>query len=197
MNLKKYKLKDIGNIKSGGTPSTKIKEYWDGEIKWITPKDLSSNKNKYISNGERNITNQGLKNSNATLLPTNTVLMSSRAPIGYLAIAKNPLTTNQGFKSIICNKNLCDYNFIYYWLKNNIKFIKNNSNGSTFQEISGSTFKNLKIDLPNLNVQKKIAYTLSNLDSAIFNNENINQNITILLIFALNLIIMLLIVYFI
>ena len=93
-----YKISDIGKVVSGGTPSTSKNEYWYGDISWITPKDLSSYENIYISKGERNISQEGLNNSSAMLVPKNTVLMTSRAPIGYIAIANNELSTNQGFK---------------------------------------------------------------------------------------------------
>jgi len=110
-------LAEIADIKNGGTPSTKIDAYWDGDIAWITPKDLSTHSSKFIAQGERCITKLGLKKSSANILPNNTVLFSSRAPIGYVAIANNQLATNQGFKNIVCNPNKSDFHFIYYWLK--------------------------------------------------------------------------------
>ena len=176
-----YKINDIGKVVSGGTPSTSKNEYWYGDISWITPKDLSSYENIYISKGERNISQDGLNNSSAKLVPKNTVLMTSRAPIGYIAIADNELSTNQGFKSLICNENLCHYKYFYYWLKMNIKYIINNSNGSTFKEISGRTFKNLEISLPTINEQKKISNILWNIDEKISLLKKINKNLDILL----------------
>ena len=104
--MKKYKITDIGNIVSGGTPSTTIPSYWDGNVSWITPKDLSKNTNRYIYHGERNTTDKGLNNSSAKIVPINTVLLSSRAPIGYLALSGKELCTNQGFKSVIPNVNV-------------------------------------------------------------------------------------------
>ena len=172
-----YKINDIGKVVSGGTPSTSKNEYWYGDISWITPKDLSSYENIYISKGERNISQDGLNNSSAKLVPKNTVLMTSRAPIGYIAIADNELSTNQGFKSLICNENLCHYKYFYYWLKMNIKYIINNSNGSTFKEISGRTFKNLEISLPTINEQKRISNILWNIDEKISLLKKINKNL--------------------
>ena len=172
-----YKISDIGKVVSGGTPSTSKNEYWYGDISWITPKDLSSYENIYISKGERNISQEGLNNSSAMLVPKNTVLMTSRAPIGYIAIANNELSTNQGFKSLICNENLCHYKYFYYWLKMNIKYIINNSNGSTFKEISGRTFKNLEISLPTINEQKRISNILWNIDEKISLLKKINKNL--------------------
>ena len=177
ISFKDYKIDEIGEVYSGGTPKTSISEYWEGEIGWITPKDLSNYDNIFISHGERNITQKGLDNSSAKLVPKNTVLMTSRAPIGYLAIAENELSTNQGFKSLFCDEDLCYYKYFYYWLKLNIGYIINNSNGSTFKEISGSTFKNLTISLPSLENQKKISSILWNIDGKIENLKKINHNL--------------------
>ena len=177
ISFKDYKIEEIGEVYSGGTPKTSINEYWEGEIGWITPKDLSNYDNIFISHGERNITQKGLDNSSAKLVPKNTVLMTSRAPIGYLAIAENELSTNQGFKSLYCDEDICYYKYFYYWLKLNIGYIINNSNGSTFKEISGSTFKNLTISLPSLEYQKKISSILWNIDEKIENLKKINHNL--------------------
>ena len=177
LEFKYYKIDDIGEVVSGGTPSTSKNEYWYGDIGWITPKDLSSYEDIYISRGERNISSEGLNNSSAKLVPKNTVLMTSRAPIGYIAIANNELSTNQGFKSLICNEEICHYKYFYYWLKMNVKYIINNANGSTFNEISGRTFKNLEISLPSLNEQKKISSILWNIDEKIAVLKKINNNL--------------------
>ena len=110
------KLSQVGTIISGGTPSTAVADYWDGEVSWITPADLSGYSNKTISKGRKSITESGLKNSSARLMPKGSVLFSSRAPIGYVAIASNELATNQGFKSIIPNEKI-DSEYLYYFLK--------------------------------------------------------------------------------
>ena len=177
ISFKDYKIDEIGEVFSGGTPKTSVNSYWEGEIGWITPKDLSTYSNIYISKGERNITQEGLDNSSAKLVPKNTVLMTSRAPIGYIAIAKNELSTNQGFKSLFCDETICHYKYFYYWLKLNINYIINNANGSTFKEISGSTFKNLTISLPSLENQKRISSILWNIDEKIENLNKINHNL--------------------
>ena len=177
LEFKYYKINDIGEVVSGGTPSTSKNEYWYGDIGWITLKDLSSYDDIYISRGERNISSEGLNNSSAKLVPKNTVLMTSRAPIGYIAIANNELSTNQGFKSLICNEKICHYKYFYYWLKLNIKYIINNSNGSTFKEISGGTFKNLELSLPSLNEQKAISSVLWTIDEKISVLKRINKNL--------------------
>lgn len=108
-------LKSIGEIYSGGTPKTSISEYWGDEIPWISPADLSKYKKKYISKGKKSITQLGLEKSSAKLIPNGSILFSSRAPIGYVVIANNPLATNQGFKSIHPN-NFIFNEYIYYYL---------------------------------------------------------------------------------
>ena len=174
--FRRMKLSEIGQIVAGGTPKTKIEEYWNGDVPWITPKDLSSHAGMYISRGERNISQVGLDNSSAKLLPKGTVLFTSRAPIGYVAIARNEVTTHQGFKSIIVDDEN-DNIFIYYLLKNNIDIIENHANGSTFKEISGSVMKSLEFGIPSLREQKAIAHILSTLDDKIEVNNQINKTL--------------------
>ena len=167
---------DCADIIGGGTPSTKKEEYWGGGIPWISPKDLSNNSDKYITRGERFITQSGLEKSSAKLLPSNSLLFSSRAPIGYLAINKNPVATNQGFKSLIPNKEH-DVEFLYYLFKKNIEYIKSYASGSTFQEVSGSTIKNLSFHMPDLKEQKIISNTLSTFDKKIELNHKMNHTL--------------------
>jgi type I restriction enzyme S subunit len=165
-----YRLDEIGRVVGGGTPSSKVKTYWGGDVGWITPADLSGYQFKHIGNGSRDITELGLKKSSAKLHPKNTVLMTSRAPIGYLAIADKPVATNQGFQSIRCNEDIADFNFIYYLLgayKEGIALI---ASGATFPEVSSGKVRQYKIKLPPLPTQQKIAKTLSNYDDLIENN---------------------------
>ncbi|MBP7101992.1 MAG: restriction endonuclease subunit S [Bacteroidales bacterium] len=169
MSWEKLKLEEIGLITSGGTPSTGNPAYWNGEIPWITPKDLSNFENRYIENGERNITDEGLKNSSAKLVKEKSVLLSSRAPIGYLAIAQNDLTTNQGFKNITPNEK-CDYLYLFYCLKNNVEYLKSLGIGATYPELSSSRLKEIQIPVPSLPTQRKIATILSAYDDLIENN---------------------------
>lgn len=173
---KTVKLGDIGRIVGGATPSTKDLENYNGNIAWITPKDLSVFHGRYISCGERNITKKGLKSCSAQILPKNSVLFSSRAPIGYIAIAANELCTNQGFKSIIPNSNT-DYLFLYYLLRYNKDKIESMGSGTTFKEVSGATMKNIEVAVPDLETQKKIAKVLSALDDKIEQNNAINHNL--------------------
>ena len=173
----KKKLYEIGQIIAGGTPSTKIKEYWNGKISWITPKDLSNYKERFISKGERSITEEGLNNSSAVLMPKNSILFTSRAPIGYVAIAQKELCTNQGFKSFVCDEQKCYYKYMYYWFLNNVETIKSKANGSTFQEVSGTVMKNMEIELPDMKTQKNIGNILDLIDRKIELNNQINNNL--------------------
>lgn len=173
-----YKISDIGTVVGGATPSTKKTEnYEGGNIAWITPKDLSTFSGRYIQRGERNITEIGLKSCSTQLLPQNTVLFSSRAPIGYVAIAGNEVCTNQGFKSVIPNEST-DPLFLFYLLKYNKDKIEGMGSGTTFKEVSGNTMKNIPIKVPSdKEVQKKIASILGSIDDKIEENERINNNL--------------------
>ena len=141
-------ISDLGTVVGGSTPSkTKPEYYTNNGIAWITPKDLSINKSKFISHGENDITELGLKNSSATVMPKGTVLFSSRAPIGYIAIASNEVTTNQGFKSVIPYSEIGTA-FVYFFLKHSLPVIESAASGSTFKEISGSAMKNIPAIIP-------------------------------------------------
>ena len=147
-NWKMGTVSDFGNVIGGGTPSKKVEEYYTSNgIAWITPKDLSNDKSKFIAHGETDITELGLAKSSATLMPKGTVLFSSRAPIGYIAIADDQVSTNQGFKSIVPFSNVGNA-FVYYYLKENLSAIENVASGSTFKEVSGSTLKNFSAVIP-------------------------------------------------
>lgn len=144
-------ISDLGTVVGGSTPSkTKPEYYTNNGIAWITPKDLSINKSKFISHGENDITELGLKNSSATVMPKGTVLFSSRAPIGYIAIASNEVTTNQGFKSVIPYSEIGTA-FVYFFLKRSLPVIESAASGSTFKEISGSAMKNIPAIIPDRN----------------------------------------------
>ena len=141
-------LSDLGTVVAGGTPSKTKPEYYSEQgIAWITPKDLSLNKSKFISRGEIDISELGLSKSSATKMPTGTVLFSSRAPIGYIAIAANEVTTNQGFKSVVPNENVGTA-FMYYLLKFLLPTIEGMASGSTFKEISGAGMKSVPVVIP-------------------------------------------------
>lgn len=172
------KISDIGTVVGGATPSTnKAENYAGGNIAWITPKDLSTFSGRYIQHGERNITEIGLKSCSAHLLPKHTVLFSSRAPIGYVAIAANQVCTNQGFKSVIPNETT-DPLFLFYLLKHNKSRIESMGSGTTFKEVSGNIMKNIVVKVPtDKAIQRKISQILGALDDKIEKNEQINNNL--------------------
>lgn len=146
---------DLGTVVGGSTPSKSKPEYYtDSGIAWITPKDLSVNKSKFIYHGENDITELGLKNSSASIMPEGTVLLSSRAPIGYMAIAAGEVTTNQGFKSIVPKPEIGTA-FVYYFLKYNLPVIEGMASGSTFKEVSGTTMKKVPAFIPDAETLNK------------------------------------------
>ena len=141
-------ISNLGTVIGGSTPSKARPEYYTKNgIAWITPKDLSINRSKFITHGESDITELGLKNSSATVMPEGTVLFSSRAPIGYIAIAAGNITTNQGFKSVVPNAEIGTA-YVYYYLKQNLSMIERLASGSTFKEVSGGTMKSVPAIVP-------------------------------------------------
>lgn len=177
MEWKEVTLGEIGTIVGGATPSTKNTSFYDGNIPWLTPKDLSVNSNKYIFRGERNITEAGFKSCSCKMLPKGSVLFSSRAPIGYVAIAANDMCTNQGFKSVIPNEET-DSEFLYYLLKYNKDNIASQGSGTTFAEVSGKTMKDIEVVVPKeKGDQRRIASILSSLDRKIELNNKINADL--------------------
>lgn len=177
MTLTKYKLNEIAEICNGATPSTSDPENYDGEIVWITPKDLSTQQNKYIKKGERNISQKGYDNCSTHMIPAYNILMSSRAPIGLLSINTVGCCTNQGFKNLIVDKSKADVGYLYYYLKVHIKEIEALGSGTTFKEVSKVALEKFDIDLPSLEEQKRISSVLSNLDSKISLNRSINAEL--------------------
>lgn len=171
-------LSSLGTIVGGATPSTKKPEnYEGGTIPWITPKDLSGFSGRYISHGERNITEKGLNSCSAQMMPKHSVLFSSRAPIGYVAISDCEVCTNQGFKSIVPNENT-DYLFLYYLLQYKKNDIENLGSGTTFKEVSANTMKGVEVRVPaQKSEQEKIARVLSSIDDKIEANARINENL--------------------
>ena len=164
MSYKKVKISDIGKIVSGATPKTKNVDNYGGSIAWITPADLSGYTSKYISHGSRNITQKGYDSCSTHLMPRGTVLFSSRAPIGYVAIAENPICTNQGFKSIVPNDDI-DSEFLYYQLQYLRKKIQEKGSGTTFKEISGKVLGETDIVVPSLEEQSRIVTYIEELFS--------------------------------
>lgn len=148
-------LNDLGQIIGGSTPSKAIEEnFCKNGMAWITPKDLSNNQgNKFISAGEYDVSVKGIKEASLNIMPKGTILLSTRAPIGYIAIARNDLTTNQGFKSFVPNKDFSS-EFIYFVISNSIQTIENNASGSTFKEISSSVLQEIKTLLAEKKIRK-------------------------------------------
>ena len=175
---KECTIADLGEVVGGATPSTKKPEnYENGIISWITPKDLSTFKGRFITHGERNITEIGLNSCSTRILPPHTILFSSRAPIGYVAIAAKEMCTNQGFKSVIPNADT-DFLFLYYLLKYNRGNIENMGSGTTFKEVSGNTMKSIKVYVPvDIEEQRRIGAVLSAIDDKIELNTAINENL--------------------
>ena len=173
-------ISDLGTVVGGSTPSKAKPEYYtESGIAWITPKDLSINKSKFVSHGENDITELGLKNSSAAIMPEGTVLFSSRAPIGYIAIAAGEVTTNQGFKSVVPKPEI-GTPFVYFFLKNTLPVIEGMASGSTFKEVSGSTMKNVPAVIPDAETLAKF----SDFCAPIFAQQRIleeqNQSLTTL-----------------
>lgn len=149
-------LGQLSEVVSGGTPSTDRPEYWGGDVVWVTPKDLGKPRNIEILSAERSITEEAVRCSAARLLPAGTVLLSSRAPIGHLAIAGRPLATNQGFKNLICSERLCN-RYLFHVLRGSIDDLINEGHGNTFLEITGGTVRGFRIPVPRVEVQHSVA----------------------------------------
>ena len=164
---KKAKIGELTDIVNGGTPSTAIAEYWNGGINWCTPSDITKKKTKYLSNTEKTITEKGLSESSASLLPIGTILLCSRATIGEMSIAASEMATNQGFKNLICKKDV-DNEFLYYALFPLRNKMLELAIGTTFLEISKSALQSIEVIIPaDIIEQTAIAGALSDVDSLI------------------------------
>ena len=158
------RLEDVAQIVGGATPKTTDSKYWDGDVLWATPADLSSLNCRYIANTLRKITTAGLGSCAAQILPANSVLLSSRAPIGHVAINLVPMATNQGFKSIVPDASKLHPGFMYWWLRKNKDLLQRFGNGATFKEISKAVVSNIQVPLPSLDEQRKVAAILDQAD---------------------------------
>ncbi len=176
MTFEAKRLGDIAEIVGGGTPSTKDSNNWDGDIPWITPKDLSSFEGIYVGRGSRSITEQGFKSSSAKMLPAGAVLYTSRAPIGYVAIASNEISTNQGFKSLILRDGYVP-EFVFYLLKASKSEIESHASGGTFAEISAKALSDVVLQFPPKVQQEAIAKLLKSLDEKIAINNAISKTL--------------------
>ena len=167
-NWKLKTLSEVGNIILGGTPDTTKKEYWNGDIWWVIPSEVTSLSSKYLYDTERKITELGLKNSSAKIIKPNSLIICTRATIGNCCINKNEVATNQGFKSIIPNEDY-DVVFLYYLIINNKQKLISKASGTTFLEISKTNLANLSFYFPPLEKQKRIASALSKIDAYLEN----------------------------
>ena len=156
---------EVCEVVSGATPKTGKPEFWDGNVPWVTPKDLSELGQKHLSDTPRQITKAGLKSCAARMLPAQSVLFSSRAPIGLVAINTLPVCTNQGFKSLVPRFDLVSPDFLFWWLKTQEKHIQSKGRGATFKEVSKKIVEDLQIPLPPLTEQKRIARILDAADA--------------------------------
>lgn len=162
--MKPSKLGGVVEIVSGATPKTGIPDYWGGDIAWATPADLSTLDGPYISATTRTITGEGLRSCATTVLPVGSVLLSSRAPIGHVAINTVPMATNQGFKSLIPGPSI-EAKYLFHWLKSRTDYLQGLGNGATFKELSKKTTEQIEIPLPPLAEQRRIAAILDQADS--------------------------------
>lgn len=167
---KECTLDELISVKGGTTPSTKEPSFWNGNVSWTSPRDLSNQQSVFMFDTERKITEKGLAQIGSGLLQVGTVLMSSRAPIGYLAISDIPVAINQGYIAIVCDKLVSNY-FMYLWCKVNMEQIKNAGNGSTFEEISKSNFKALVTIKPFEEVLSKFNTSVEPAFAKIKNNQ--------------------------
>ena len=164
--MAKYKLGDICEIVSGSTPKTSIEEYWDGDIKWITPAEI--NDDTYIvTDSVRKITDLGAKKTGLSPFPEGTVILSSRAPIGKVAIAGCAMCCNQGFKNLICSEKILN-KYLYWFLKGNTSFLNSLGRGATFKEISKSIVSQIEINVPDIEYQKEAADILEKVSEVIY-----------------------------
>ena len=151
----------IDRVESGGTPSTTTDEYWDGEIPWLTPKEITrSGAGLYVSSTERNITSLGMRGSAAKLMPAGTVMLTKRAPVGAVAISTVPMCTNQGFLNFICGERLLPA-YLAYWFVANRKYLDAVANGSTYPELYKGDLFEFQIAIPTLEKQKEVLGIIS------------------------------------
>jgi type I restriction enzyme S subunit len=158
-NIQTKKIEEICRIVNGGTPDTKNSKYWDGDNFWVTPKDLGQMEGLYIEETLRKISDLGLRNSSAKLLPIGSLILSTRAPIGYVAINEKEMATNQGCKGLIPSE-IINVKYLYYFLKNSTDLLNNLGSGTTFKELSGTKLAGISLPVPSLSEQRRIVKIL-------------------------------------
>lgn len=174
---RKTTIKQMGTVVSGGTPDTQMPDYWNGNILWTTPTDITALSTRYISNTARKITRKGVQASSASLLPAGTLLVCTRATLGSLAIAEREITTNQGFKSLVPTPEF-DSDFLYYLFSYHARQFVRFACGSTFLELSKKDFERQAFLVPSLNEQKQIARILTKNDRELFNLQETRECLT-------------------
>ena len=174
---RKTTIKQMGRVVSGGTPDTQMPDYWNGNILWTTPTDITALSTRYISDTARKITRKGVQASSASLLPAGTLLVCTRATIGSLAIAEREITTNQGFKSLVPTPEF-DSDFLYYLFSHYARQFVRFACGSTFLELSKKDFERQAFLVPSLNEQKQIARILTKNDRELFNLQETRERLT-------------------
>jgi type I restriction enzyme S subunit len=179
LDWQKVRIEELGSIYSGGTPSRDEPSFWDGSVAWVTPTELTALKSKWLLTTKEYITEVGLRGSSANLLPQGSLLVTTRATIGVIAIASIPVSTNQGFKSIVPNK-LTDFNFYYHLLNFIAPEIVRLASGSTFDEISRKDFSSIIVPRPELSEQKIIAEILDTIDEAIARTDSLIQKLKLM-----------------
>ena len=172
----KYKLSDIMDIIGGGTPKTSIREYWGGDIPWLSVKDFNNDK-RYVYTTEKTITEDGLKNSSTKLLERDDSIISARGTVGEMAMIPFPMAFNQSCYGLRAKKEVIDPTFLYYLVKHNVYILKKNTHGSVFDTITRDTFSGIEVDIPEMETQLKIAGILRDLDDKIEINNKINDNL--------------------
>ena len=168
MGWEMVKLGDVCEVVSGGTPKTSVPEYWGNEIVWVTPKDLAGLQGIAITDSEKMLSQEGLNRSSAKPLPAGTVVMSSRAPIGYVGVLQVPGSTNQGCKNFIPSDRI-DTNYLAFFLRSNTVMLQQMGTGATFKEISAKRAADIPVPLPPLEEQQRIAKILNSVEDQVTN----------------------------
>lgn len=172
----KYKLSELMDVIGGGTPKTSKTEYWNGDIPWLSVKDFN-NDCRYVYRTEKNITQEGLKNSSTKLLDSGDIIISARGTVGEIASIPYPMAFNQSCYGLRAKEEVTTSHFLYYLIKHNISVLKNQTHGSVFDTITRDTFQGIEVDIPEIKEQEKIASILADLDAKIELNIEINNNL--------------------
>lgn len=172
----KYKLSELMDVIGGGTPKTSKAEYWNGDIPWLSVKDFN-NDCRYVYRTEKNITQEGLKNSSTKLLDSGDIIISARGTVGEIASIPYPMAFNQSCYGLRAKEEVTTSDFLYYLIKHNISVLKNQTHGSVFDTITRDTFQGIEVDIPEIKEQEKIASILADLDAKIELNIEINNNL--------------------